>query len=105
MTELPYDFPHQPPEGYSYEIEKAKGRNIYAIWLRHHRDYVYSDDAVRTIWGFYNVKKSEYFSPISSTKVGARVDPNDTRSYTAMPLLQTVHPDATLNGLTAILYS
>lgn len=93
---LPNDFPHQPPEGYSYEVKEHK-RNVLAIWLRHHRKYAYSDDDVRTIWGFYNTKTGTYSSPINSTKCGDKVDINNTRSYTAMQL--------NLNPLEYALYS
>ena len=36
LTELPNDFPHEPPEGYSYEATDFK-KNVVAIWLRDHR--------------------------------------------------------------------
>ena len=45
MIELPCDFPHKPPKGYSYEVKPFK-RNMVAIWLRHHYDYSYSSDVV-----------------------------------------------------------
>lgn len=96
LLELPNDFPHQPPAGYSYEVKEHK-RNILAIWLRHHRKYTYSDDDVRTIWGFYNTKTGTYYAPINSTKCGDKVDINNTRSYTAMQL--------NLNPLEYALYS
>jgi hypothetical protein len=85
MLELPNDFPHQPPENYSYEVQNHK-RNVVAIWLRDHRKYSYTNDDVRTIWGFYNTKTGTYSSPINSTKQGDPVDINDTRNYTAMQL-------------------
>jgi len=85
MPELPYDFPHQPPENYSYEVESHKA-NILAIWLRHHYPYTYSSDVVRTIWGFFNTRKGEYIAPINSKKPGKVVDINDTTPYTAMQL-------------------
>ena len=81
---LPNDFPHQPPENYSYEVTQHK-RNVVAIWLRDYRKYVYTSDDVRTIWGFYDTKRGEYFAP-SITKQGQSVDITDTRSYTAMQL-------------------
>ena len=96
LTELPNDFPHQPPEGYSYEATDFK-RNVVAIWLRDHRKYAYTSDDVRTIWGFYNGKKGEYYAPINAKKQGKVVDIADTRSYTAMPL--------NLNPLEAVLFS
>ena len=59
---------------------------MVAIWLRDHRKYSYTNDDVRTIWGFYNGKKGEYYAPINSKKAGDVVDINDTRNYTAMQL-------------------
>ena len=85
MLELPTDFPHIAPDNYSYEVESYRS-NMVAIWMRHHYDYTYSSDAVRTIWGFYNTKKRTYFAPINSKKCGAVVDINSTTPYTAMQL-------------------
>ena len=85
QLELPHDFPHQSPKGYSYEVKVHK-RNMVAIWLRHHRVYSYSPDPVYTIWGFYDTKKCEYRSPVNATKPGDKVDLDNTRPYTAMPL-------------------
>ena len=82
---LPNDFPHEPPENYSYEVTQHK-RNVVAIWLRDYRKYVYTSDDVRTIWGFYDTKRGEYFAPINHKKQGQSVDITDTRSYTAMQL-------------------
>ena len=85
LCDLPHDFPHQPPENYSYEVTQFKS-NVLAIWLRDHREYSYTTDDVRTIWGFYNTKTGLYSSPINSTKQGDPVDIKDTRPYTAMQL-------------------
>ena len=96
LCDLPHDFPHQPPENYSYEVTQFKS-NVLAIWLRDHREYSYTTDDVRTIWGFYNTKTGLYSSPINSTKQGDQVDISDTRDYTAMQL--------NLNPLEYVLYS
>lgn len=85
MIELPCDFPHKAPKGYSYEVYSFK-RNMVSIWLRHHYDYSYSSDVVRTIWGFYDNKKGCYYAPINSSKCGDKVDVSDTTPYTSMPL-------------------
>ena len=82
---LPDDFPHQPPKNYSYEVTQHR-RNVVAIWLRDHRSYSYTNDDVRTIWGFYNTKTRTYSSPVNSTKCGDPVDISNTRDYTAMQL-------------------
>ena len=85
MLELPSDFLHQPPDGFEYEVQQFK-RNMVSIWLLHPNCYIYTDDVVRTIWGFYDTKKKVYCAPINSKKPGKVVDINDTRSYTAMQL-------------------
>lgn len=80
------DFPHDPPEGYSYEYEKFNTRMI-SIWLRCHRKFDYNlGKTTKTIWGFYSPNKKEYYAPVNSTKVGKKVDIQNTRNYTAMPL-------------------
>ncbi len=86
--ELPPDFIHEPPKGFSYEVKSHKS-NLVAIWLLHHRKYCYSSDPVRTIWGFYNTKQRCYHAPINSTKHGDKVDIINTRPYTAMQLKLT----------------
>jgi len=83
------EFPHSAPEGYTYEQTQFNTRFI-AIWLRHHFPYSYKQGStVRTIWGFYSLKKKEYYAPINATKPGAAVKIQDTTPYTAMPLTLT----------------
>ena len=83
--ELPYDFPINPRR-----ITPTKYKITKGMWLlfglRDHRKYSYTNDDVRTIWGFYNGKKGEYYAPINAKKAGDVVDINDTRNYTAMQL-------------------
>ena len=82
-------FRHKPPEGYSYEVEQFK-RNIFSIWLRCHRQFDYNmGKPTRTIWGFYDYKKCQFYSPVNSSTIGKQVHFKNTRNYTAMPLLQT----------------
>jgi hypothetical protein len=86
MTELPHDFPHQPPEGYRYDVVR-KNASTVAIWTVCNPGFVYNNgDDIRCIWGFYKPKKQQYFAPINSTKVGDQVNVNDTTPYTAMQL-------------------
>ena len=85
---LPTDFPHTAPEGYHYETTPAK-QNYTAIWLCHHREYIYHDTPIRTIWGYHGGKAQCYHAPISATKRGNKVDLRDTTPYTAMQLLKT----------------
>jgi len=91
------EFPHKAPQGYSYETESFK-RNIVAIWILHHRKFDYNlGGDVRCIWGFYNSKTKEYFSPVNSKTVGKRVSIDDTTPYSAMipnltPLEQCMFP-------------
>lgn len=83
------DFPHEAPEGYSYEFEEFNTR-LVSIWLRHHYSYIFNGGkSVRSIWGFYSPKKQEYYAPITSSKCGDKVNIKNTRNYTAMPIKQT----------------
>tara|TARA_X000001382_G_scaffold126422_1_gene113021 strand:+ start:323 stop:655 length:333 start_codon:yes stop_codon:yes gene_type:complete len=94
LSDQVHDFPHSPPDGYSYQVEKHNASTI-AIWLLHHRRYVFSDDdqPVRTIWGFVKTKrgrkgsiKKTYHAPINSNKIGKEVDVKNTTPYTSMQL-------------------
>ena len=92
MMELPLDFPHKPPKGYTYEVRSFK-RNIHSIWCCNHAQFVYNDGAVsKTIWGFYNIKQRTYHAPVNSTKCGNQVDISDTTPYTAMQILKPLAP-------------
>ncbi len=72
-----------------YEYEDFK-RNVTAIWIHYDRCFDYNlGKPVKCIWGFYNTKTKEYFSPINSKTIGKRVNLKDTTPYTAMPLKQT----------------
>lgn len=83
------EFPHKAPKGMYYEYEDFK-RNITAIWIHYDRCFDYNlGKPVKCIWGFYNTKTKEYFSPINSKTIGKRVNPKDTTPYTAMQLKQT----------------
>jgi hypothetical protein len=78
------EFPHKPPKGYSYEQVDFK-RNVIAIWIHNHSQFSYNGGGVtRSIWGFYNTKTKEYFSPINSKTVGKCVNIDDTTPYSAM---------------------
>ena len=83
--ELPPNFYHEPPAGFTYEV-KAFKRNVLSIWLHHPNCYSYTSDPVATIWGFYNTKKQQYYTPRNAKSVGDPVDIEDTRNYTAMQL-------------------
>jgi hypothetical protein len=80
-----FDFPHTAPESYSYEFEEFNTR-LVAIWLLHSFPYSYTTKSVKSIWGFYNFKKKEYYAPINATKCGDKVDIKNTTAYTAMQL-------------------
>ena len=93
--ELPPDFHHIAPKGFSYEVEQFKS-NLSSIWLLNHGFFSYTSKVPRTIWGFYDRKKKCYYAPINSTKHGNKVDIKDTRCYTSMVL--------NLNPLERLLY-
>ena len=82
-------FIHKAPKGMHYEVEEFK-RNVFAIWLHYDRKFDYNlGEPVRCIWGFYDYKKCQFFSPVNSSTVGKVVDFKNTRNYTAMPIKQT----------------
>lgn len=88
LSELP-NFKHKAPENYHYEIEEFK-RNIFSIWLCHRGTFDYNNGKpTRTIWGFYDCKKSKYFSPVNSKTVGKEVQIENTRCWTSMPIKQS----------------
>jgi len=94
--ELPRDFIHQSPKGFSYEVTEHR-KNMLAIWILNHGMFSYTDTPPRSIWGFYSTKKRCYHAPINSTKHGDKVDISSTTPYTAMQL--------NLNPLEYALYS
>ena len=82
-------FTHDAPDGYFYKVEDFK-RGIFSIWLCTDRCFDYNlGKPTRTIWGFYDVKKDLFYSPVNSKTVGKVVKIEDTRPYTAMPIKQT----------------
>tara|TARA_B100000073_G_scaffold284017_1_gene245188 strand:+ start:536 stop:820 length:285 start_codon:yes stop_codon:yes gene_type:complete len=86
------EFTHKPPDGYSYEFKEHK-RGVIAIWLRHHREYIYNSEPVSTIWGFYHKKSKQFYPPINAKRMGN--DPIElcqTTPYTAMPILRPLTP-------------
>ncbi len=85
QLELPPDFIHQSPKGFSYEVTEHR-KNMLAIWILNHGMFSYTNTPPRSIWGFYSTKKRCYHAPINSTKHGATVDIDKTSSYTAMQL-------------------
>jgi hypothetical protein len=83
------EFIHKAPKGYSYEFEQFNVSTI-RIMLRCHRKFVYNLGApTSTVWGFYKPKKRVYYAPINSKTIGAQVNIEDTRNYSAMSIKQT----------------
>ena len=83
------EFPHKPPEGYSYEFEDFR-RGIVAIWLCCHRKFDYNNGArTRTIWGFWSKKDRKFYSPVNSKTIGKEIAIDRTTPYTSMPLKLT----------------
>lgn len=85
MIELPADFPHDPPKGYSYVVDEFK-RNVVRICIVNHATFSYTDTPPKSVWGFYNTKKRSYYAPINYKKCGKEVDINKTTPYSAMQL-------------------
>jgi len=82
---LNFTFPHTAPKGYSYEIEQFK-RNLLAVWICNHGEFSYTDKTPRSIWGFYDTKSKCYHAPVNSSKVGDKVNIENTTPYSAMQL-------------------
>jgi len=80
------EFPHKAPKNYSYEFEEFNSRTIrIIIWC--HLKFGYDlDKPAKSVWGFYNPKKKEYYAPINFKTIGKVVDINDTRPYSAMQI-------------------
>ena len=93
MLELPSDFIHTPPKGFSYHVKEYK-KTIVSIWIRNHARFSYSNKPVVSIWGFYNTKKQCYIAPINHKRPGKPVDLSNTTAYSAMPLLNDGPSDA-----------
>jgi len=91
MLELPPDFIHKAPKGYSYEVQSFK-RNLLAIWICNHGQFSYTDKTPKSIWGFYNIKKQCYHAPINATKQGDTIDIHKTTPYTAMQIVKPLRP-------------
>ena len=85
MIELPADFPHDPPKGYSYVVDEFK-RNVVRICIVNHATFSYTDTPPKSVWGFYNTKKRSYYAPITYKRCGKEVDVNNTTPYSAMQL-------------------
>lgn len=86
-----FEFPHTPPQGYSYETVEHK-RNVVAIWICNHSQFSYTDETPKSIWGFYDTKKRCYYAPVNSKTVGKVVDIQDTTPYSAMQILKPMRP-------------
>ena len=85
MIELPANFPHDPPKGYSYVVDEFK-RNVVRICIVNHATFSYTDTPPKSVWGFYNTKKRSYYAPINYKRCGKEVDVNNTTQYSAMQL-------------------
>ncbi len=86
------EFPHLPPEGYSYEFDTPK-RGVVRIWCVNHYQFSYTSKQVRSVWGFYKPSKKTYHAPVNSTKVGDVVAIVDTTPYNAMQILKPLAPN------------
>ena len=82
-------FRHKAPEDYSYEIEQFKS-GVFSIWLCCNRKFDYNlGKSTKTIWGFYDYKKCQFYSPVNSKTIGKEVKFQHTRPWTSMPIIQT----------------
>lgn len=83
------EFPHKPPDGYSYEFEPFNAR-VLRIMLFCHLKFDYNLGAsTSTVWGFFNPKKKVYYSPINLKTIGKEVNVKNTTPYSAMQIKGT----------------
>lgn len=81
---------HSAPSTYHYKFERDFKQNFVAIWLYHNCRYDYNlGKETKSIWGFYNTKTKEFYSPKNSKTIGRIVNINKTTPYTAMQLCQS----------------
>jgi len=76
---------HTPPPNFHYQVLQFN-KKFDAVYLIHPKNmYNYTNDQVRTIWGFICKKTNAIHSPINSKKPGTIIDPSLTTKWTAMP--------------------
>lgn len=87
IQELIPTFQHKAPEGMHYEVTQFN-KTVLAIWICYECEFQYreGDEPPKCIWGFYKPKTKVFHAPINHKKVGAVVNIDDTRPYTAMQL-------------------
>jgi len=85
------EFPHVPPQGYSYEFD-TPSRGVVRVWIVNHYQFSYTSEQVRSVWGFYKPKTKQYHAPINSKQVGSVVDIDKTTPYSAMQILKPLTP-------------
>ena len=75
---------HLPPDGYSYEFQRSRYKDIIGIWICNDNPSTVTGQYYRSIWGFYHPRKRCYYSPINSTTKGNQVAIDRTTPYSAM---------------------
>tara|TARA_B100000035_G_scaffold175339_1_gene149589 strand:- start:783 stop:1058 length:276 start_codon:yes stop_codon:yes gene_type:complete len=76
---------HDPPTNHHYRRQQHN-KKFDSIWLIHPQNkFNYTNDEVKTIWGFIDKKTNAIHSPINSKKPGPIIDPLLTTPWTAMP--------------------
>lgn len=79
-------FKHKAPSGTFYRVEEFK-RNIFSIWICYERKFDYNNGKdVSCIWGFYSIKKCQFYSPVNSSIIGKEVDISNTTPWTSMQI-------------------
>ena len=77
-------FPHNPPNNYYYEFVPFKSDYV-SIWISCSGVFTYnSGGKSSSIWGFYNTKTDTYYSPVTPTQLGNKVEIGRTTPYSAM---------------------
>jgi len=88
---MSFEFPHAPPQGYSYDFD-TPSRGVVRIWIVNHYQFSYTSEQVKSVWGFYKPKTKKYHAPVNSKKVGDVVDIDNTTPYSAMQILKPLAP-------------
>ena len=66
-------FKHKSPQNTFYEMEHLKG-NLYKIWICFKYNFSYANGKkVKSCWGFYDLVKCKFYSPLDSKTPGKEV--------------------------------
>jgi|ETN01SMinimDraft_1059929.scaffolds.fasta_scaffold06255_4 hypothetical protein len=80
---LPNSFPHEPPQGYTYETTESG--SILVIFICNHSHFTYtSHSPIKSYWGTYDRKTECYFQADATSLKFNKVDIKRTTPYSAV---------------------